>query len=273
MSAARILQPDREIVLPSTAEILAISRRPGASHNRGRVAARGPSAAAPAGTTPPTIVTSAPCQAWWRGDLGITIGTGVSAWADQSGNGRDLVQATGGAQPVYNASDFVFGAQSTLTFDGVNDILIGAFGLPAAGTTPAFIWYVMSQQSWVNGRNLSAGATPASHHLFQNTPSPNVSQYNGVITNNTLWALNSVARIENYFSNSAADYLKIVGTTTNSGVSAGNTAPCSQFCLGGTGASFGAVTIAECAIWYALPTPAERAALDAYVFSRYGTGV
>ena len=37
-------------------------------------------------------------------DKGITIGTGVSAWADQSGNGNDLSQGTGSAQPALVSS-------------------------------------------------------------------------------------------------------------------------------------------------------------------------
>lgn len=41
---------------------------------------------------------------WVRGDMGITIGTGVSAWADQSGNGNHLTQATGAKQPLFVAS-------------------------------------------------------------------------------------------------------------------------------------------------------------------------
>lgn len=41
---------------------------------------------------------------WLRADLGISIGTGVSAWADQSGNGNNFVQATGANQPTYFAS-------------------------------------------------------------------------------------------------------------------------------------------------------------------------
>lgn len=36
-----------------------------------------------------------------RADMGITIGTGVSAWADQSGNGFDFSQGTGANQPAY----------------------------------------------------------------------------------------------------------------------------------------------------------------------------
>lgn len=39
---------------------------------------------------------------WLRADLGITLNSGnVSAWADQSGNGRHLTQGTMGAQPAY----------------------------------------------------------------------------------------------------------------------------------------------------------------------------
>lgn len=228
--------------------------------------------AGPVDPNPKNIVTSLTNQLWLRADLGITVATGASDWADQSGFGRNMAQAVGTAQPAVTTSA-AFNNQAVLVFDGLNDIMTTAFPFPAAGTTPCFIWYFMSQQSWVNGRNLSAGATPASHHLFQNTPSPNVSQYNGAITNNTLWALNSIARIENYFSHSAADFLKVAATATNSGVSAGNTAPATQFSVGGTGASFGACTIAEVAIWFGLPTVAERNALDAYALARYGGGV
>ncbi len=51
---------------------------------------------------------------WWRADLGITIGTGVSAWADQSGNGRHLVQATGTDQPTTGTA---IDSQATIYFD------------------------------------------------------------------------------------------------------------------------------------------------------------
>lgn len=42
---------------------------------------------------------------WLRSDLGLTFnGANVVAWADQSGNGRDFVQNTAGAQPPYSAA-------------------------------------------------------------------------------------------------------------------------------------------------------------------------
>lgn len=39
--------------------------------------------------------------AWFRGGYGVTGTLTASNWADQSGNGRDLAQATGGNQPIY----------------------------------------------------------------------------------------------------------------------------------------------------------------------------
>jgi hypothetical protein len=275
MGAARIIQPAApHIWVPRIVTANSFTRRPGARHNRGRVGGR-TAAISPPSLTPPTIVSSVPCQAYYEVDaLNVTtVGSAVSLWQDLSGNGRHLQQGTAAARPTFNAADVNFGGRASITFNGVAHILVcAAFALPAAGTTPCFIWHVCSQQSWVNGRNISAGATPASHHLFQNTPSPNISIYNGVIANNTLWALNSPARIETHFSNSVADFLK-VGSTTTTGTSAGNTAPCTQFCVGGTGASVAAATYVACGVWFGVPTPAERADLDAYVTARWGAAV
>jgi hypothetical protein len=56
---------------------------------------------------------------WVRADLGTTIATGVSAWADQSGSGdknRILAQATGSQQPTLNATDAAYNNQATLSF-------------------------------------------------------------------------------------------------------------------------------------------------------------
>lgn len=41
---------------------------------------------------------------WLRADMGISIGTGVSAWADQSGAGNSVTQGTGANQPAFIAN-------------------------------------------------------------------------------------------------------------------------------------------------------------------------
>jgi hypothetical protein len=54
----------------------------------------------------------------------ITISTGVSVWADKSGNGRNAAQATGGKQPAYNAT---INGKNVVTFQGTDDTMqIGA---------------------------------------------------------------------------------------------------------------------------------------------------
>ena len=55
-------------------------------------------------------------EAWYKYQTGITLnGSDVSAWADSSGKGHDLSQATAAAQPAYSGG--------VLTFDGTDDNL------------------------------------------------------------------------------------------------------------------------------------------------------
>jgi hypothetical protein len=55
--------------------------------------------------------------AWYRSDLGITLnGSTVSGWADQSGNGHNVTQATGTKQPTYATSDASYNGYPSLTF-------------------------------------------------------------------------------------------------------------------------------------------------------------
>src|SRR5271169_4249375 len=57
------------------------------------------------GSQPGFLPTDLPgCMLWLRASAGITIATGVSAWADQSGKGQNATQGSGAAQPAYVAS-------------------------------------------------------------------------------------------------------------------------------------------------------------------------
>ena len=54
----------------------------------------------------------------------ITISTGVSVWADKSGNGRNAAQATGSKQPAYTST---INGKNVVTFQGTDDTMqIGA---------------------------------------------------------------------------------------------------------------------------------------------------
>lgn len=58
-------------------------------------------------------------EQWLRSDLGVTGSAPVTAWADQSGNGRHMTEATNG--PALIASQI--NGHPILRFDGSNDIL------------------------------------------------------------------------------------------------------------------------------------------------------
>lgn len=83
-------------------------------------------------------------------DLGITIGTGVSQWSDQSGTGNHLTQGTAGAQPAYVAS--VLDGHASVRTDAVNDCLnrINSFAGLAAGQFPYFYVVAASRAGVAN---------------------------------------------------------------------------------------------------------------------------
>lgn len=60
----------------------------------------------------------------------LTIATGVSQWADKSGNGRTLRQSTGNNQPL--STTRTLNGKTVLEFDGTNDVLsyVDGNGLP-----------------------------------------------------------------------------------------------------------------------------------------------
>lgn len=234
-----------------------------------------PAAGASAGPTDPlTIITSVPWAVYLVGDLGITLGTGVSAWADQSGNGNDATQATGIMQPAFNASGL--NGRGTLGFDGSNDHLVfSSLDLPAPGTTPIWIWTVFRQDAWISGDSLyGAGASVVRCRKMGVTPQLRPSNASdGPLNAGAVVA--SWCRLENLFTNSTSDYLKLASTTAT-GSNCGNNDPASgAFVLGShvTGSSFADSTHAAFGICLGNPSGAEKTALDAWVAAYYGAGV
>lgn len=76
------------------------------------------------------------CAGWWRSDLGVsTSGSNVTAWADQSGNGRDMSQGTNAptlVTNVYNGQPcvrFASASQQNLARASTNIFAAGAFSM------------------------------------------------------------------------------------------------------------------------------------------------
>ena len=95
-------------------------------------------------------------RAWFKSDTGTTIATGVSAWADQSGNGNNLVQATGSLQPALTSN--AINGLPALTFDGADDTMTVAFAL----VQPSTVFFVMRPIALVASRTFVDGGASAS---------------------------------------------------------------------------------------------------------------
>jgi hypothetical protein len=95
------------------------NRRPGARSNRGRIATAGASAPFDPSQIPGLVV-------HLDAALGITIGTGVSAWADQTSNANHFTNAVGATQPNYTASDANLNGQPAVVCDVVDNVLVCA---------------------------------------------------------------------------------------------------------------------------------------------------
>lgn len=76
---------------------------------------------------------------WLRADLGVTIATGVSSWADQSGNGNHFTQGTGSRQPTVDAN--TVGGQPSIRFTTANDLVgtAASYNPSAAASTTMVI--------------------------------------------------------------------------------------------------------------------------------------
>jgi hypothetical protein len=244
------------------------SRRPFERQNRGRVAAAAPG-------SPLTILGAASVLQWCRSDLGITIGTGVSAWADQSGNGRHYTQGTGAAQASYNATGGPNGRPSLL-FDGTDDFLeAAAFNLPAPGTTPTYLAIVFRIVSWTSNDRLfgDAATVGVRHGAFMAGASPEIRGQNTFTAiANTGAAVGTYVRGEFYFSNTASDYVRCANTNVTGSNMGNGTSTGRRLGTDGAGPAGVCANIEVCEILYrnADLTAGERTALNAYWTATYG---
>lgn len=117
-----------------------------------------------AGKSSITPTTWSPAQLspilWTDASDGSTItlnGSTVSQWADKSGNGRNLVQATAAQQPAYNAT--TFNGRPGITFDGTDDILLSSALMGISGAAPRTFAYVSRRINVGSGPLIQVGTT------------------------------------------------------------------------------------------------------------------
>lgn len=175
-----------------------------------------------AGFTP--IQLSSTLAGWWKADAGITIATGVSAWADQSGNGNTLTQGTGSLQPAFSAAGGP-GGIPTVTGDNIDDYLSAAFALPAIGS----VYLLMKQTTWGAAKSFFGG-NAVNTFLIRDAllgATPQIETYNapagGFIGPNGNLALATWAVVTAIFNGASSKIQVNLGAGVTG--TAGNTAP------------------------------------------------
>ena len=243
----------------------------------------------PAGGMDPRFF-SASCVVWLRADSGITLNGGtVSAWADQSGRSNDLSQSTASQQPTWTQSGL--NGEPELSFDGVDDVLTGPsfFGLLSAADS----WMTVAVcRDWTWGGSTAhntgravLGAPSGGGGYFNQTMlsqaggGPGGGFYNGSAhkTAKAAAAGSQGAALVWSMRNESGDLTVRVNGTDGTTVSGAGSVQSQATTLAvghgtgsGTSTAFWDGAISEVLIFDGALAAVEVAALEGYLFARYG---
>ena len=150
--------------------------------------------------------------AWFYAGAGQTVtGSGVSTWADQSGNGRDLTQGCDAARPALLADGSVL-------FNGTSHYLkSGAFTL----NQPETVYLVANPVTWTNADYIYDGLTNVVMALFQNNSSPEIYIRAGAVLNGVNFTVGAYGILTVQFNGASSDtqYNADAPITGNAGAS------------------------------------------------------
>lgn len=195
--------------------------------------------------------------AWYRFGAGITQSGGfASAWADQSGNGRDLLQGTGAAQPAVNPD-------GSLLFNGTSHTMRALFTLPQPATVCVLanpITWTLNDRLWnaagfVNGPRVAQTNLTPQLQYFCTTGVTAISASLGAyhtfvaVANDT----SSVLRIDSTEQTGAS------GTTALDGIT--------LCAAAGGGGNWGNFEVKEMVVFSSALDATRRAAMAAYLAS------
>lgn len=192
--------------------------------------------------------------AWFRKGYGVTqVANAVSAWADQTGNGRNLVQATGAAQPTLQSD-------ATILFDGTGDYLQVAFTL----NQPTTVYLRLKQVTWTINDSVFDGGVLNGGSLYQNTATPNLTMFAGLnAPSSTSLAVNTWGSVAAVF-NAASSVLQ-VGASTATGSTGTNNMGGLTLGASASGVNFGNIQVAEVIVYSEAHDATTRAQVIAYL--------
>lgn len=211
-----------------------------------------------------------------NGDLDVSAiatwlggGSGyVATWYDQSGNARDVVQATADNQPLYVASGP--NSKPTVRFDGTNDRLRITFSNVA---TPHHIFFVLKQVSWTDGDIAFDGGALLEIGAIQTGGSGRLPMYTGGLGPALLFGTSAYRLGTFYYSTTAAaHYVRLDGASQTSNGSTVGKANVSGVTLGcrSDQVSFANVDISE---WVMFSAAQTNAPIEQNMGTYYGISV
>lgn len=208
-------------------------------------------------------------QLWLRADLGITIGTGVSAWADQSGTGdanKNVTQAVAGLQPAYSTANAGLNNQPALSFTGSQLLQSGVW----ASALPQPLTIMVVGRLTTAGKYVCDsinGAVQCGMFDSANT----LQVYAGVQRPTLLTSDGTKFVIIAYFNGNASNHYPMAYTSDNYGGIGPGTNGLTGVTVGcyAGGGAFSGSDIAEMAYWNRALTPMEAKSLLNYAGARY----
>ncbi len=110
-----------------------------------------------------------------NGTTPASNGDPVGYWADQSGQGNHLIQATTASKPTLRTLLGPGGTRPAVEFDGTDDWMQKAFTL----VQPETIFIVFKSTTWTLADHIYEGITAGSMALLQYPTTPKVQTYGG----------------------------------------------------------------------------------------------
>ena len=220
---------------------------------------------------------------WLRADAGVTYNSGqVSLWADQSGNGNNAGQATSADQPTLSTG--AINGLPALSFNGSSQFLQFGSGF-ANFSSGASIFVVTnpatlgSYQTWVSFGNSGSNYLG----LEQTSTSGSVSFYtysgssSSAVTAASALSASQYQLVESVYNgtNTATIYNNGVQKGTGSSLLTAPTTPPRTINYVGQFAGSGAYLngqIAEILVYNTALSSVQRAAVESYIYSKYGIG-
>ena len=98
-------------------------------------------------------------NAWWKADaLALSDGDPIGSWADSSGNGHTMTQATGSKKPTYRAAPTGFNGQPAAEFTQAGQSELNAAYSAGLNPSTVTVAIVFEYGTWTgNGQGLITG--------------------------------------------------------------------------------------------------------------------